>query len=339
MTKPTKTKSSKTPHRRARKPRVLPPKKKDKNAEPEITPLLATVLNLNKEHTRQLENNLLQRQNNFRAARQRHLQRSEQQPSTRQLLRRARWRELERQRWQQQALSSSAHRKRRLRKLTWSRLSRDQLLDERDAVRKEALARGDLNVKKGETTFGPLSRRLAELNEGMERLWRQHEAGIVDSEPRYLEGWPVRETLEAPRVLSARGRQQVNRLQCIQCQAMRLPCSRPYYRWKRGTSINDPVKACTRCVRNGKRFDCLTQVKMGGKFVLAECDADEVEREKNGLAKQEDIDARVDAVLEDIRRGLHQIVTDVVGSRVENVKTSAFPLPPYPYGTRLKRVW
>lgn len=192
---------------------------------------------------------------------------------------------------------------------------------------------------------------LREMKKWFSALWLKHIDVKLDREPRYLEGYPVREVLSWPIALRRKQHKRpkggtastTGELPCLQCSVRKLPCSlvrRPRYdnhqpasRLLHGISRGS---ACSRCVRHSDRHECLILVthvdeetsKATAHWKMVDPPSNMLPVEKNENALVEAADA-VRKKWEDKRDG---VVVDVMGSKTAVVKKSAFApatlLPP-----------
>jgi hypothetical protein len=222
-----------------------------------------------------------------------------------------------------------------VRRRRWERLTRDRMvmedfIGERDVRRETAL-------REGAESREAVVEKVWRGNQQLEELWEEHADGIVASEPRYVEGWPVRDLIRAPRIRTvAEGGyfQPTGRRRCYQCHVKKLPCSFTKTRWRR--SSDKEVRACSRCVRNGERHECIARKTDGGPWLAVDFDEKYPESVRRREEEPEELRREVEAVVKRWRMASRGIVVDIVGSGMVEVQTSAFALP-LPEGWVLSR--
>ena len=313
-----------------RKPRQLPPpQKKAEDDEPYITPLLNTVLGLGKQLTEARHWERIRAREQDNAAWDRRVWRHARRLVAKTKARERRMRRKKRARTRHAKRYHDA-RTRRRRKLTRNRMSMEQMIEMRDERRTAALKKGLLSRREGESREA-FAARMRRINRRFGLLWQRHARGIRAAEPRYLEGWPVRDAISVPVIHSAEGGWvRTGTRACVQCYFRGLPCSLTRWRWKRGRDKG--VVACTRCVRNGERHECVVPARgkekeNGRKWMVVDIDAKYPESVRKRETMSEELDAEVAAVVQRWKNTKKKKVVDIVGGRMEEIRTSAFVLP------------
>ena len=322
--------SSEKPQRIIRNLAPLPIQTKNKQSH--ITPLLNIVLGLGKQVAEARDRERTRARNRYHANRDRRVWREARKLVARRMARARQQRRKERARVRHARRCREA-RARRRRKLTHNRMSLEQIREMRDARRAAAMEKGLLSRREGES-LDEFGERMERINRRFRVLWDRHKEGIREAEPRYLEGWPVRHTIRSPVIYSAEwGWVRTGTRTCVQCHFRGLPCSLTRWRWKRGR--DEEVLACTRCVRNGERHECVVPERKGKeekedngvKWRMVDADAKYSESVRKGETASEELGAEVDAVVQKWRDESKKIVVDIIGERMEEVNTSAFVLP------------
>lgn len=115
------------------------------------------------------------------------------------------------------------------------------LIDEHKA-RYHTLAQGSLESQRH------WDHRLWHLNRSIVKIWNTNRNIIMDSEPRYVEGLPIRELVRPPIPVKPHGPvyKDSGVIKCLQCRAKDMRCSKT-----RKIPNLDEFGPCTRCVRNG----------------------------------------------------------------------------------------
>lgn len=328
--------------------RQLPPPAPKKDKRPYITPFFETILCLGIQHVESRREQRHRRRRRAKEARSQRIWKMALRIVAKRKATRKRQRRKHRVK-KRHATKRRAVRAARRDKLTRNRMSMEQMLEERDARWAGALKAGLLVRRKGESREAFVARMSRINREFVSNLWEEHQRGIREAEPRYLEGWPVRETIRAPVIhWGEESWMATGRRGCVQCFVRGLPCSLTRWRWKRGR--NKEVKACTRCVRNGERHECLigrrkkTQEEEGddddgerkmkkkkkksrNEFFLVDVDLKYPESVRNRETLSEELEAETAAVLQRWRKEKKKAVVDIMGSRMQEVKTAVFVLP------------
>jgi hypothetical protein len=113
---------------------------------------------------------------------------------------------------------------------------------------------------------------LEEIKRWYQEAWLKHTNLRLDTEPRYLEGFPVRDVL-GQAIVRSRGRDEEHEvdaysakmgMMCLQCSVRHLPCSLVSNSPIEGNRSSSPPAhhasrggACSRCVRHGDKHECL----------------------------------------------------------------------------------
>lgn len=185
---------------------------------------------------------------------------------------------------------------------------------------------------------------LGEMRVWMDERWADKVDEVLGKEPRYLEGFPVRDTLSRPilpQEWKRKGPAAYRRInQCLQCSVKGLRCSRSQSQgddWTFGSRRR--LGACFRCLHHDEKHECLVPSRIvipdgededGDEdkmtvveWKLAHPRAELLPVKENAQAWREERDAIKRRWMEE-REGA---VLDVFGSRTAFVTKSAFAPP------------
>ena len=220
-----------------------------------------------------------------------------------------------------EARREAALKKRRRQKIDWEKIRMY-----RDTLRRGALENGDLDFEYRDETFEQWTARMVALNEPVIKLWREHSAEIQRAHPKYIEGFPVRETIKPPSVWTGE-RRSSGRLACLQCWSKNMPCSltTDLARGCMNTGRDESIRACQRCVRSGDRYECCVRDKtLASGWRKADMEDSQIEAAAENPELAAELDVEVRKIYQKCRDASFSVKPDFFNSHLQNLAIRHF---------------
>jgi hypothetical protein len=181
--------------------------------------------------------------------------------------------------------------------------------------------------------------RINQLHHNINELWTDNRERIIASHPKYVNGLPARDTLKPPRFFPHFSRKPTGLLECLQCKAKGLPCSRvSIFGGQRSQGSDKRLKGaspeqrtadaieklsrerCQRCVRNGE--PCLVW-----KDQMEEGEGEAIYHDMGDLGSDEEIHEMLEQLYEGVKYMRENERLEIIGSRMEKLALDNFVLP------------